>query len=83
VGFPGGSELIIVLFIALLIFGTSRLPKLARSMGQAGREFKSGLKEGFKEEEESGDCPSCGKALPDAAEFCPNCGHEAKAKVVA
>jgi sec-independent protein translocase protein TatA len=80
VSFPGGSELIIVLFIALLIFGTSRLPKLARSMGQAGREFKSGLKEGFKDEE-SGDCPSCSKALPDAAEFCPNCGHEVKVAV--
>jgi sec-independent protein translocase protein TatA len=79
VGFPGGSELIIVLFIALLIFGTSRLPKLARSMGQAGREFKTGLKEGFKEE--SSDCPSCGKDLPEAAEFCPNCGQEVKVAV--
>jgi sec-independent protein translocase protein TatA len=77
VSFPGGSELIIVLFIALLIFGTSRLPKLARSMGQAGREFKSGLREGFKEE--SGGCPSCGKELPESAGFCPGCGHEVKA----
>ncbi|MBK5227074.1 MAG: twin-arginine translocase TatA/TatE family subunit [Actinobacteria bacterium] len=41
---PGGGELIIVLLVLLLLFGASRLPKLARSMGQAGKEFKSGLK---------------------------------------
>lgn len=72
--FPGGSEIIIVLFIALLIFGSSRLPKLARSMGQAGREFKGGLRDGFKEEAD-GECRSCKKQLPDGSKFCPACGH--------
>jgi sec-independent protein translocase protein TatA len=41
----GPTELIIVLVIALLMFGSSKLPKLARSMGQAQREFKRGLTE--------------------------------------
>jgi sec-independent protein translocase protein TatA len=40
----GPAELIIVLIIALLMFGSSKLPKLARSMGEAQREFKKGLR---------------------------------------
>jgi len=42
----GGPELLIVLVVVLLLFGTTRLPKLARSLGQAQKEFKAGIKEG-------------------------------------
>ena len=42
----GPTELIIVLVIILLLFGSTRLPKLARSLGQASKEFKTGVKEG-------------------------------------
>jgi sec-independent protein translocase protein TatA len=52
-GLPGGPELLIVLVIVMLVFGAARLPKLARSMGQAGKEFKSGLKEGYTEADET------------------------------
>ena len=38
----GPTELIIVLVIVLVIFGGSKLPKLARSLGQAQSEFKKG-----------------------------------------
>ena len=41
----GPTELIIVLIIVLLLFGAAKLPKLARSMGEAQREFKHGLRE--------------------------------------
>jgi sec-independent protein translocase protein TatA len=44
----GPTELIIILLIVLLVFGGSKLPKLARSMGQAQQEFKKGLEEGAK-----------------------------------
>ncbi len=40
---PSGPEWFIVLAVALLIFGGSQLPKLARSLGQAQKEFKDGL----------------------------------------
>ena len=38
----GAPELIIVLVIVLVIFGGAKLPKLARSLGDAQREFKNG-----------------------------------------
>lgn len=39
----GGSELLIILAIVLVLFGGAKLPKLARSLGQAQKEFKTGL----------------------------------------
>ena len=41
----GPTELLIVLAIVLLVFGSTRLPKLARSMGQASREFREGTRQ--------------------------------------
>ncbi len=45
----GAPELLIILVIALLIFGSNRLPKLARSLGQASREFRAGTQEGLRD----------------------------------
>src|SRR5438270_3543992 len=39
----GPTELIIILVIVLVLFGSTRLPKLARSMGQSSKEFKKGI----------------------------------------
>ena len=44
-------HLLIVLGIILLLFGSSQLPKLARSMGQASKEFKKGVSEGSTDED--------------------------------
>lgn len=51
----GQTELIVVLVIVLLIFGPKNLPRLARSMGQAIRDFRSGIKgseSDFEDEED-------------------------------
>ncbi len=40
-----GSELLIVLLIVLVLFGGTRLPSLARGLGQAIREFKKASSE--------------------------------------
>lgn len=39
----GPGELILLLVIALLIFGPSRLPELARSLGKGIREFREAI----------------------------------------
>lgn len=51
----GATELIIILVIVMLVFGSSRLPKLARSLGQAQKEFKSGIEEGGKGADDEAD----------------------------
>lgn len=45
IGDVGGSKLLIVLVIAVLLFGANRLPRLARSSGQAMGEFRKGREE--------------------------------------
>jgi len=43
---PGGPELIIILVVVLVLFGGSQLPKLAKNLGKAQKEFKEGMGEG-------------------------------------
>ncbi len=39
----GAPEMMIVLVVVLVLFGGAKLPKLARSLGQAQSEFRAGL----------------------------------------
>jgi sec-independent protein translocase protein TatA len=55
VGVPGGPELLIVLGIAVLLFGANKLPALARSSGQALGEFRKGRRELEDELREAAD----------------------------
>ncbi len=41
----GMGELIVILLIVLLLFGASRLPEIARSLGKAIKEFKKAARE--------------------------------------
>jgi sec-independent protein translocase protein TatA len=52
-GMPGATELLIVLFIALLLFGSSKLPALMRSLGKSANEFKRGMAESVDDVDDS------------------------------
>jgi len=41
----GMPELLVILLIALLIFGAARLPEIGRALGKTIRELKKGMKE--------------------------------------
>ncbi|MBK5289807.1 MAG: twin-arginine translocase TatA/TatE family subunit [Acidimicrobiia bacterium] len=54
----GAPELLIVLAVVVVLFGGAKIPKLARSLGQAQKEFKAGLDEGAKDEPARSDDPA-------------------------
>ncbi|CAN5362065.1 MAG: twin-arginine translocase TatA/TatE family subunit [Pyrinomonadaceae bacterium] len=45
----GTQELIIILLIVFVLFGASRLPQLAKALGQSKRAFRQGLDEAEEE----------------------------------
>ena len=54
IGFElGASEGIIILIVVLVLFGGSQVPKLARNLGRAQREFKDGIEEAQREPKSS------------------------------
>ncbi len=42
----GPPEILIILVIVLVLFGSTKIPKLARSLGEASKEFRKGIEEG-------------------------------------
>ena len=50
-----GWEFLLVLAVVALLFGSSQLPKLARSMGQASKEFRKGMDEGAEDRSGAAD----------------------------
>lgn len=49
----GLPELIIILVILLMLFGATRLPKLARSIGQSAGELQKGFKDGIDKKDDA------------------------------
>ena len=48
----GHGELVVIVLVILVLFGGAAIPKFARSLGQAKKEFAKGMKEAETEEEE-------------------------------
>jgi sec-independent protein translocase protein TatA len=48
----GAPELLLILFVILLFFGKSKLPGLARSLGESVRELRDGISHGFGDTKE-------------------------------
>lgn len=41
----GWGEILVILLIAMVLFGAKRLPEIGRSLGRGIREFKTGVKD--------------------------------------
>jgi sec-independent protein translocase protein TatA len=48
-----GQELLIILLIVLLLFGATKLPALARSLGASAKAFRKGIEEGTESESDT------------------------------
>ncbi len=53
----GTTEILIVAGVIVLLFGASAIPKFARNIGRAKREFEKGMKDGAAEAEKDDDAP--------------------------
>jgi sec-independent protein translocase protein TatA len=79
------TTLIIILAIALLLFGPRRLPELGDSIGKAIRSFKKAHEDpdSVSAKQEIPDsatphiftCPQCNKEYSGDVNFCPHCGQ--------
>jgi sec-independent protein translocase protein TatA len=54
----GAPELMLLLLVILVLFGGAKLPKLARSVGEAQREFRNGLKVPVADDDSPRESPS-------------------------
>jgi sec-independent protein translocase protein TatA len=64
---PSGPEWFVVLAVVLVIFGGSQLPKLARNLGKAQKDFKEGLAEA-----EATTTKSASSAAPESEPTLPS-----------
>ncbi len=46
----GTTEIILIVAVVFLLFGASRLPQLAKSLGQTRKAFKEGMREAEEED---------------------------------
>lgn len=49
----GWTEILVILFLILLLFGAKRLPELARSFGKSLKEFKKGTQDPLDKDDEN------------------------------
>lgn len=78
------QDLLIILIVALLLFGPSKLPEIGKALGRTIREFQTGIKEAsqaLSEEAKSpatpapeSRCQVCHQPIPASAKFCTECG---------
>jgi sec-independent protein translocase protein TatA len=80
------GTLVIILVIALLLFGPKRLPELGESIGKAIKSFKQAHDDPGSVVSPPGqipgnaaprlaNCPHCHKDFSDEFAFCPHCGN--------
>lgn len=80
----GMPELLVVLVIALVVFGATKLPQIGSSLGGAIREFKKSIESPSKEPAPSPPeqlvCNQCRRPLQKDWLVCPHCGLKLEAR---
>jgi sec-independent protein translocase protein TatA len=75
----GMPELIVVLVLALLVFGAKSLPEIGNGLGKAIRGFREATSEAAAPPRSPSlaarTCPHCGESYTGQAAFCPRCGN--------
>ncbi|MBI3457269.1 MAG: twin-arginine translocase TatA/TatE family subunit [Candidatus Rokubacteria bacterium] len=87
----GTQELMVILLLALLLFGAQKLPELARGLGKSVKEFRKATEADADEEGASKPaapsgaaatvartCASCNTPLDAEWAHCPRCGASAR-----
>lgn len=85
----GPAEIILILIIALIVFGPGKLPEIGSALGRSIREFRKASSELTQElsktmevsesetKEKAGvSCPKCGATNQPGNKFCGQCGAE-------
>jgi sec-independent protein translocase protein TatA len=81
----GMPELLVILVIALLVFGAGKLPEIGSSLGKAIKGFKEAADKREPDPPEpkgevkgmvSKHCPACDRTVQADAVFCPGCGKK-------
>lgn len=54
----GTGEILLILLVLVLLFGATKLPQLARSLGASAKEFRKGLDEGADDGDDTNDEPA-------------------------
>jgi len=62
----GSTELIVILAVVVILFGARSIARVARSLGQARREFQQGLKDGQAGEGDAGEGGGAERRPPEA-----------------
>ena len=86
----GATELIIIVLIVLIFFGSKKIPELAAGLGKGMREFRKATRD-IQEDQESTSgelkapatemtsCFYCNSRVAKDARFCPSCGKSLEA----
>ena len=77
----GAPELIIVLFLALILFGAGKLADAGKSLGVGIKEFRKAVHEEEPVAQSVSECPSCHTAIKPGDRFCGSCGQSLVAEV--
>jgi sec-independent protein translocase protein TatA len=63
----GTTEIILIVAVLFLLFGATRLPQLAKSLGQSRKAFKDGMREAEEEERAEAQKLSSNTAPPQVS----------------